>query len=144
MSTLRNALATAAAALSLAACGPQEPEPPEPTPNPSSAIADSAQDAVNRGSTGQLDPLFDKAAREFNVPADLLKAISFTETRWQMVHGEEEFDGMPAGLRSDGPARREARARRGAGRGLRRGRCAPTRRPTSARARRCCPPTPRS
>ncbi|KFE68165.1 N-acetylmuramoyl-L-alanine amidase [Hyalangium minutum] len=94
MSTLRNALATAAAALSLAACGPQGPEPQEPTQNPSGAVADAAQDAVNRGSTGQLDPLFDKASREFNVPADLLKAISFTETRWNMVRGEEEFPGM--------------------------------------------------
>jgi len=94
MSTLRNALATVAAALSLAACGPQGPESQEPAQNPSSAVADAAQDAVNRGSTGQLDPLFDKASREFNVPADLLKAVSFTETRWNMVRGEEEFQGM--------------------------------------------------
>jgi N-acetyl-anhydromuramyl-L-alanine amidase AmpD/predicted small lipoprotein YifL len=94
MSTLRNALVTAAAALSLTACGPQGPESQEPAQNPSNAVADAAQDAVNRGSTGQLDPLFDKAARQFNVPADLLKAISFTETRWQMVRGEEEFPGQ--------------------------------------------------
>ncbi|WP_224369151.1 golvesin C-terminal-like domain-containing protein [Hyalangium versicolor] len=93
MFTLRQALASAAAALSLAACGPKET--PEPAQNPSSAI-DAAQDVLNRGSTGQLDPLFAQAAREFDVPADLLKAISFTETRWQMVHGEEEFEGMPA------------------------------------------------
>ncbi|WP_224240142.1 N-acetylmuramoyl-L-alanine amidase [Hyalangium gracile] len=96
MYTLRKALVTATAALSLAACGPQQsPESPEPAQTPSSAI-DSAQDVLNRGSTGQLDPLFDAAAREFNVPTDLLKAISFNETRWQMVHGEVEFDGMPA------------------------------------------------
>lgn len=96
MYTLRQALATVAAALSLAACGPQQsPEPSEPAQNPSSAI-DSARDVLNRGSAGQLDPLFDQAAREYNVPADLLKAISFTETRWQMVRGEQEFDGMPA------------------------------------------------
>ncbi|WP_224247617.1 golvesin C-terminal-like domain-containing protein [Hyalangium gracile] len=93
MFTLRQALATTAAALSLAACGPQQN--PEPAQTPSSAI-DSAQDVLNRGSTGQLDPLFDEAAREFNVPADLLKAISYSETRWEMVHGEEEFAGMPA------------------------------------------------
>ncbi|MDY7226197.1 N-acetylmuramoyl-L-alanine amidase [Hyalangium rubrum] len=92
MYTLRNALATAAAALSLAACDPQQsPESQNP-----SAIADAAKDAAGRGTEGQLDPLFDEAARDFNVPADLLKAISFTETRWQMVSGEEEFDGMPA------------------------------------------------
>ncbi|MBN1207197.1 MAG: N-acetylmuramoyl-L-alanine amidase [Myxococcaceae bacterium] len=94
MSTLRNALAAAAAALSLAACGPQQsPENPEQTQPPAGAI-DSAQGVFNRGSTGQLDPLFDKAAAEFNVPADLLKAISFSETRWQMVAGEEEFEGL--------------------------------------------------
>jgi len=94
MSTLRKALVTVATALSLAACGPQAPESQEPAQNPSSAVADSAQDAVNRGSAGQLDPLFDQASREFNVPADLLKAISFTETRWTMVRGEEEFPGQ--------------------------------------------------
>jgi N-acetyl-anhydromuramyl-L-alanine amidase AmpD len=96
MYTLRQALVTAAAALSLAACGPQQsPEGSEPAQTPSSAI-DSAREVINRGSTGQLDPLFDQAAREFNVPADLLKAISFSETRWQMVRGEVEFDGIPA------------------------------------------------
>jgi N-acetyl-anhydromuramyl-L-alanine amidase AmpD len=97
MKTMRNALAAAAAALSLAACGPQQsPENPEPAQNPTSNVADAARDAADRGSAGELDPLFAAAGREFNVPADLLKAISFTETRWQMVRGEEEFEGMPA------------------------------------------------
>jgi N-acetyl-anhydromuramyl-L-alanine amidase AmpD len=94
MSSLRNALVAAAAALALTACDPQQS--PEPEQNPSNAIADSAVEAVTRGSAGELDPLFGQAAREFNVPADLLKAISFTETRWQMVRGEQEFEGMPA------------------------------------------------
>ncbi|MDY7230285.1 N-acetylmuramoyl-L-alanine amidase [Hyalangium rubrum] len=93
MSLFRNTLATAAAALSLTACGPQQSPESEP---PASAIADAAKDAAGRGSEGQLDPLFDEAARDFNVPADLLKAISFTETRWQMVEGHEEFEGLPA------------------------------------------------
>jgi N-acetyl-anhydromuramyl-L-alanine amidase AmpD len=93
MFTLRNALAAAAAALALAACGPQQgPESQEPI----HAIADSAKDAANRGSAGQLDPLFDQASREFNVPAELLKAVAFTETRFEMVRGEQEFDSMPA------------------------------------------------
>lgn len=97
MFTVRNALATVATALTLAACGPQQgPESQDPMQNPTNAVADAAQDAVNRGSMGQLDAHFDQAAREFNVPADLLKAISFTETRWQMVRGETEFEGMPA------------------------------------------------
>jgi N-acetyl-anhydromuramyl-L-alanine amidase AmpD len=96
MFTVRNALATVVTALALAACGPQQgPESQDPM-KPTNVVADAAQDAVNRGSTGQLDSHFDQAAREFNVPADLLKAVSFTETRWQMVRGEEEFEGMPA------------------------------------------------
>lgn len=41
-----------------------------------------------------LDSVFARAAHEYNVPGDLLKAISFTETRFQMVDGREEFDGM--------------------------------------------------
>jgi N-acetyl-anhydromuramyl-L-alanine amidase AmpD len=44
----------------------------------------------------ELDPLFEEAAREFGVPAPLLKGISYAETRWQMVRGEEEFEGRPA------------------------------------------------
>ncbi len=97
MYTLRNALAAAAAALSLAACGPQQsPENPEqqPAENPTGSIIEGARDAAGRGSAGELDPLFSAAGREFNVPADLLKAISFTETRWNMVIGEEEFEGL--------------------------------------------------
>lgn len=43
-----------------------------------------------------LDPLLAAASREFNVPGDLLKAIRYAETRWQMVKGEVEFAGMPA------------------------------------------------
>lgn len=46
--------------------------------------------------TARLDELFDAAAREFNVPAPLLKSVGFVETRWQMVRGEQEFPGMDA------------------------------------------------
>ncbi|MBA3465318.1 MAG: hypothetical protein H0T46_35630, partial [Deltaproteobacteria bacterium] len=44
-----------------------------------------------------LDDNFDSAARAFNVPVDLLKAISYVETRWQHVAGEEHDLGRPAG-----------------------------------------------
>jgi hypothetical protein len=95
MHSLRNPLAAAALALTLSACGPQTPEGQEPAQSPAgNAIADAARDAAGKGAQEGLDPLFEKAAREFNVPADLLKSISFTETRWQMVRGEEEFEGM--------------------------------------------------
>lgn len=42
-----------------------------------------------------LDARFAAAAAEFDVPVELLKAIGYTETRWEMVKGEEEFEGMP-------------------------------------------------
>lgn len=53
---------------------------------------DSALPSVLTAST--LDAVFIKAGTEFAVPPDLLKAISYTETRWQMVVGTEEFPGV--------------------------------------------------
>jgi N-acetyl-anhydromuramyl-L-alanine amidase AmpD len=44
----------------------------------------------------QLDTLFAVAGTEFGVPAPLLKAIGYVETRWQMVEGHPEFPGQPA------------------------------------------------
>jgi N-acetyl-anhydromuramyl-L-alanine amidase AmpD len=43
-----------------------------------------------------IDADFADAAEEFRVPAELLQAIGWTETQWQMVAGEEEFEGVPA------------------------------------------------
>src|SRR5687768_7022722 len=40
------------------------------------------------------DALFVKAGAEFRIPAVLLKAIAFTETRYEMVTGEVENDGQ--------------------------------------------------
>ncbi|MEK7249582.1 MAG: hypothetical protein AAB209_04080, partial [Bacteroidota bacterium] len=56
-----------------------------------------------------LVPVFESAAREFNVPASLLKGIAFVETRWMHVRPETSFDSdrhMPPaygvmGLRDD-------------------------------------------
>lgn len=45
-------------------------------------------------STTQLDAYFDEAARDYGVPAGLLKSIGYVETRWQMVRGESEFPGQ--------------------------------------------------
>lgn len=42
-----------------------------------------------------LDAQFQSAADEFGVPASILKSISWVETSWNMVVGEEEFEGMP-------------------------------------------------
>ncbi len=90
MHPLRKPLAAAAAALAFAACGQQStPESEQPTPAPEQQPSGSAVRTPD-----ELDPLFAQAASEFNVPADLLKAISFQETRWQMVTGHEEFAGL--------------------------------------------------
>lgn len=45
--------------------------------------------------SSQYDLHFQQAGREFGVPASLLRSISYVETRWQMVHGVEEFIGQP-------------------------------------------------
>ncbi len=44
----------------------------------------------------RFDAEFDQAAQEFNVPSAVLKAVSFVETRYEMVVGESEFEGQPA------------------------------------------------
>jgi N-acetyl-anhydromuramyl-L-alanine amidase AmpD len=41
-----------------------------------------------------IDAEFTDAADEFGVPAPLLQAVGFVETRWQMVEGMSEFDGQ--------------------------------------------------
>src|SRR5574341_878605 len=43
-----------------------------------------------------FDAAFAAAANEFNVPEPLLRAIGWTQTRWQMVRGTQEFPGRPA------------------------------------------------
>ena len=52
---------------------------------------------VGHEQTPTLDDDFDHAGRVHDVPADLLRAISYVETRWQMVAGEEEHEGRAAG-----------------------------------------------
>lgn len=45
-----------------------------------------------------LDDDFARASRTTGVPADLLAAVSYVETQWQMVTGEVEHEGKPAGI----------------------------------------------
>jgi N-acetyl-anhydromuramyl-L-alanine amidase AmpD len=80
MRTLRTTVLALGAAAFLAACSDQ------PTNLPSAAPEEI--------SANQLDAVFAKAATEFGVPADLLKSVSYVETRWQMVVGESEFPGQ--------------------------------------------------
>jgi N-acetyl-anhydromuramyl-L-alanine amidase AmpD len=65
----------------LSACA-DEPTSPGSTPAPVTP------------STAQLDAIFEEAARDYGVPAGLLKSIGYVETRWQMVRGESEFPGQ--------------------------------------------------
>ncbi|QSQ21009.1 N-acetylmuramoyl-L-alanine amidase [Pyxidicoccus parkwayensis] len=105
MHLFRKTLAATAAAMALTACGPQPAETPAPateTPPTSETPSTAAQDAARavadaaRRTPVQLDAQFAKAAGEFNVPVNLLKAISYAETRWEFVTGTEEFEGRPA------------------------------------------------
>ncbi|MCY1017688.1 N-acetylmuramoyl-L-alanine amidase [Pyxidicoccus sp. MSG2] len=99
---LRKTLAAAAAAMAMSACGPQPEAPAPETPPASETPSNAAQDAARavadaaRRTPVQLDALFARAAGEFNVPVNLLKAISYAETRWEFVQGAEEFEGRPA------------------------------------------------
>jgi N-acetyl-anhydromuramyl-L-alanine amidase AmpD len=52
------------------------------------------QNGAGAPAATKLDPVFARAAAEFNVPADLLKSVGYVETRWQMVSGREEFAGQ--------------------------------------------------
>ena len=56
----------------------------------------STADAPPSPSVTSLDTLFARAGSEFGVPAQLLKSIGYVETRWEMVEGEVEFEGVPA------------------------------------------------
>ncbi len=95
MHFFRKTLAATAAAMALASCGPQPEAPAETPSNGAQEAADSVADAARR-TPYELDAVFAQAAREFNVPVNLLKAISYAETRWQNVQGEQEFEGRPS------------------------------------------------
>ncbi|WP_394830481.1 N-acetylmuramoyl-L-alanine amidase [Pendulispora rubella] len=87
-----------ASACATACTAPEDANTGEVTPQ---ALQDSRK---------SFDAMFEDAAREFNVPANLLKAIAYTETRMEMVRGEQEFEGRPPAfgvmaLRGDNLAR---------------------------------------
>jgi len=94
MHSFRKPLVTLTAALSLAACGPQE----APAPESPAAVEDARTPAQREAERTPyaLDAAFARAARDFGVPAELLKAYAYAQTRWEMVRGQEEFEGLPA------------------------------------------------
>lgn len=90
MRFIQPSLMSVALALSLTACGLEDGElggPIEEAP---------AEDRSATRTPYELDPLFAEAALAYEVPAELLKAIAYAETRWEMIAGHEEFEGMPS------------------------------------------------
>lgn len=83
---------TAALSLTLSACAMEVGDPADIN---SDERADPAFESSLRKSD-VLEHLFQQAADEFQVPVELLKAISYAETRWEMVAGTEELEGFPA------------------------------------------------
>ncbi len=92
--------------LASAACfdgSPFEPDCPEVTgrvaPAPDGSMAPAADASVQAAllpeRASPFDEAFRAAGRELDVPPELLRAIGWEETRWQMVEGEEEFPGRP-------------------------------------------------
>lgn len=97
MTHARPIFACAILTASLTACG-GEARPLEPGACTASVagiaaavVAPAAVPAVS-----PYDSLFVAAGAEFGVPAPLLRALAYLETRWQMVEGQEEFPGLPA------------------------------------------------
>ena len=87
MSSLRKFHVFLCAAPLLAAC---ENGPSAPTPLP---VSDDGLQQPARPVSRPLDEAFRAAAAAFDVPASLLQAVSYTETRWYMVPGEaSEFE----------------------------------------------------
>ncbi len=81
-----------------AACG-DEPAGPDAT-CPELALTPFSQQADSPApldlTPSPYDGAFAAAGAEFDVPPQLLKAVGWIETRWQMVEGAEEFPGRPA------------------------------------------------
>ena len=80
--------AEAAALLVLTACA-RLPTGLRPCPT------DAAPLFAVQAASSPYDSLFAAAGAEFRVPAELLKALGWVETRLQMVRGAEEFPGRP-------------------------------------------------
>ncbi|GAB4557547.1 MAG: hypothetical protein Tsb0020_01770 [Haliangiales bacterium] len=88
--TLRASLLPSLLALAVAACSAQE----LPSSDGADAIGADPELAEAERTPFALDALFEEAGQEFDVPADLLKAIAYTETRFEMITGAEELEGV--------------------------------------------------
>ena len=72
-----------------------EPRGEDPGAPSASSERSPAEVAVSEAAS-DFDREFQAAGAEFDVPAAVLKAIAWTETRYSMVVGEEEHPGHPA------------------------------------------------
>lgn len=95
---LRRGAALLAAVLATAACSDGSILDPDCPPvagrvAPSTAVAPESARLPSRGSS--YEAAFREAGEDFGVPTELLRAVAWEETRWQMVRGEEEFPGRP-------------------------------------------------
>lgn len=67
-----------------------------PVEPPCSGAARIAPQVLAFSGPSPFDSIFTAAGAEFGVPPEVLRAIGWVETRWQMVEGAEEFPGRPA------------------------------------------------
>ncbi len=81
-----------AAPLALLGCGQSDLVVEGTGPDTETDPAVSEEHALRTSSTYDHD--FEAAAKEFGVPAALLKAVAYGETRYEMVSGEAEFEGL--------------------------------------------------
>lgn len=90
------ALSIIAAAIVLTACGDRDyPSAPVCTAEPIGQTGPvSGISPAVVPATSPYDAAFEAAADEFEVPADLLRAIGYVETRWEMVVGTEGHHGL--------------------------------------------------
>src|SRR5688572_20405108 len=86
----------ASIALLIPSCA--DPEEREDSSSPDSGIMDvpnpvDPPEADPGDYLEGIDGEFRGAADEFDVPVEILQAMGYAETQWQMIAGEEEFEG---------------------------------------------------
>ncbi len=84
------------ALIAVVGCGGKDATSPVAQCNTSRVSSYRAFTAPATDSPTKYDSLFAAAAGEFGVSSALLKSVAYVATRWQMVRGEEEFEGRPA------------------------------------------------
>jgi hypothetical protein len=76
-------------------CGGKDATSPVVQCKVSSVSYNASVTAPVTDTPSKYDAQFQAAASEFGVSSALLKSVAYVATRWQMVSGEEEFEGRP-------------------------------------------------